>query len=97
MTPVGASPDLWLVRHGETDWSATGRHTSRTDVPLTAKGRREAASLFRLLDRPRFALVLSSPSGRARETARLAGFADAIVADDLVEWDYGAYEGLTLA
>lgn len=94
---MAARPDLWLVRHGETEWSAAGRHTSRTDVPLTAAGRRQAAWLFRPLDRLRFALVLSSPRARARETARLAGFADAIVDDDLVEWDYGAYEGLTTA
>jgi probable phosphoglycerate mutase len=89
------APDIWLVRHGATEWSADGRHTGRTDVPLTAEGRSEAAGLYRELDRQRFALVLTSPLGRARETAKLAGFADAEVDHDLHEWDYGDYEGLT--
>jgi len=88
-------PDIWLVRHGATEWSDAGRHTSRTEILLTAEGRRQAAALFRALDRQRFPLVLTSPRQRARETARLAGFADATVDDDLVEWDYGEHEGLT--
>lgn len=92
---MSAPPDIWLVRHGATEWSDAGRHTGRTDLPLTAEGRRGAASVFRVLDRQRFALVLTSPMQRARETARLAGFADATVDDNLVEWDYGDYEGLT--
>jgi probable phosphoglycerate mutase len=92
---VTARPDIWLVRHGATEWSEQLRHTSRTDLPLTAAGRRGAAALCRELDRVRFARVLTSPMARARETARLAGFADATVDDDLVEWDYGEYEGLT--
>jgi broad specificity phosphatase PhoE len=92
---VSSLPDIWLARHGATEWSSCGRHTGRTDVPLTAEGRTEAAALFRPLDRQRFSLVLTSPRDRARETARLAGFADATVDDDLVEWDYGDYEGLT--
>lgn len=87
--------DIWVVRHGATEWANEGRHTSRTDVPLTAAGRRQAAALYRALDRPRFTLVLTSPRARARETARLAGFADALVDENLVEWDYGEYEGLT--
>jgi broad specificity phosphatase PhoE len=92
---VSPLPDIWLVRHGSTEWSTNGRHTGRTDVPLTEEGQREAAALFRCLDRQRFDLVLCSPLTRARETARLAGFVHAEIDDDLVEWDYGDYEGLT--
>jgi broad specificity phosphatase PhoE len=88
-------PDIWLVRHGATEWSEQMRHTGRTDVPLTEAGCRGAAALCRPLARPRFATVLTSPLSRARDTARLAGFADATVDDDLLEWDYGDYEGLT--
>jgi broad specificity phosphatase PhoE len=98
MTPeVSAdSPRVWLVRHGETEWARLGRHTGRTDIPLTALGREQAASVAtRLAGRP-FALVLSSPLSRARDTARLAGFADRVrTDDDLLEWDYGADEGRT--
>ena len=87
---------LWIVRHGETTWARLGRHTSRTDVPLTARGRDEARRLGDDLAGQQFAVVLSSPRQRALETARLAGFADQVeVTDDLVEWDYGADEGLT--
>ncbi len=90
--------ELWIVRHGETEWSRTGRHTGRTDVPLTDEGRRQAAALRRALEGRRFALVLSSPLSRAWETCRLAGFADvAQTTDDLREWDYGAFEGRTSA
>ena len=92
---MNAQPDIWLVRHGATEWSDELRHTSRTDLPLTAEGQRQGAALFRPLDRQQFALVLTSPRLRARETACLAGFADAVVEDGLVEWDYGEYEGLT--
>ena len=85
---------IWLVRHGETEWSASGQHTGRTDIPLTPAGERQAAALGRLLAKRPFALVLSSPLGRARETCRLAGYGDvAVIADDLREWDYGDYEG----
>ena len=95
--PTG-TPDerrIWLARHGETEWARLLRHTSHTDVPLTATGEREAVALGdRLRDQP-FGLVLISPMSRATETARLAGLDDvALVDDDLREWDYGALEGL---
>jgi broad specificity phosphatase PhoE len=87
---------ILLVRHGETEWSATGRHTSHTDLPLTAEGRVRAKEVGASLAGETFALVLSSPLRRARETCELAGFADtAQLCDDLHEWDYGEYEGLT--
>ncbi len=88
--------ELWLVRHGETEWSRIGRHTGRTDIPLTAAGVEQASALGpRMRGRP-FALVLSSPLRRAWGTCRLAGFGDvARPSDDLLEWDYGEYEGRT--
>ena len=89
---------IWLVRHGETEWSKSGQHTGRTDIPLTAMGEQQAKALGRHLAGHRFALVLTSPLSRARETCRLAGFgAVAEVSDDLLEWDYGIYEGRTTA
>jgi probable phosphoglycerate mutase len=91
-------PELWLIRHGETEWSRAGRHTGRTDVPLTPAGVEQATALRGRLGERRFALVLSSPLRRAWETCRLAGLAgDARRTDDLLEWDYGAYEGRTAA
>src|SRR5918992_5247370 len=87
-------PRLVLIRHGETEWSASGRHTSVTDVPLLDAGRRDAARLRERLAGREFALVLSSPRARARETAALAGL-EAEVDEDLAEFDYGAYEGRT--
>jgi broad specificity phosphatase PhoE len=85
-----------LVRHGETEWSATGRHTGRTDVPLTDEGRRQAEALGTCLKEWRFALVMTSPLRRAVDTCRLAGLGGgARVRDELVEWDYGEYEGRT--
>jgi broad specificity phosphatase PhoE len=89
-------PKLVLARHGETEWSATGKHTSVTDVPLLESGRRDAERLGARLAGREFALVLTSPRERARETARLSGLGDAAqVDDDLVEVDYGEYEGRT--
>jgi broad specificity phosphatase PhoE len=85
---------LWLVRHGSTEWSTTGRHTGRTDVPLTPDGELAAAALRPVLAGHEFALVLSSPLQRARHTAELAGETPQID-DDLLEWDYGQYEGRT--
>jgi probable phosphoglycerate mutase len=93
---VSERPRIVVVRHGETEWSASGQHTSRTDLPLTAAGRERAAALAGALSAWSFALVLCSPLRRARETCELAGLQDAaVIDDDLREWDYGAYEGLT--
>jgi probable phosphoglycerate mutase len=86
---------LFAVRHGETEWSRAGRHTGRTDIPLTAEGRTTAEQLAPALRDRSFALVLTSPLSRARDTAARVGFPDAIVDADLREWDYGDYEGLT--
>ncbi len=88
---------IHIVRHGETEWSANGRHTGRTDIPLTDAGVEQAMALEPKLSGQRFALVLCSPLRRARQTCELAGFASAGVqlCDDLREWDYGEYEGLT--
>jgi len=87
--------ELWLVRHGETEWSAAGKHTSHTDVGLTEAGGAAAARLAAPLAAHAFAMVLTSPLQRARDTAARAGFPDAVVDDDLHEWDYGELEGLT--
>lgn len=87
-------PVVWLARHGETEWSASGRHTSRTDLPMTAAGEQEAVALGKILQPEHFDLVESSPRHRALRTAELAGFKPA-VDNDLVEWDYGELEGLT--
>ncbi len=85
-----------MIRHGETEWSVAKRHTGRTDIALTSTGERQAATLGRSLASRRFALVLCSPLRRARETCRLAGFGEAAsMSDDLLEWDYGVYEGRT--
>ncbi|WP_395678086.1 histidine phosphatase family protein [Inquilinus sp.] len=89
-------PELTLVRHGETEWSATGKHTGRSDIPLTAVGAEAARGVAGRLQGLSVAAVWSSPSQRARTTCELAGFgARAVIKDDLAEWDYGAYEGLT--
>ncbi len=89
---------LWLIRHGETEWSLSGAHTGRTDLPLIAKGKERAAALGRYLAGTPFALVLTSPLQRARETCRIAGYGDAAqIEPNLSEWDYGTYEGRTTA
>ncbi|MDQ1486098.1 MAG: hypothetical protein QOJ62_1791 [Actinomycetota bacterium] len=90
--PVGR---LVLLRHGATDWSASGKHTGRTDVQLSESGERQARRLAASLSDYRFVLALSSPLQRARRTAELAGLTDVQIEPDLVEWDYGGYEGLT--
>ncbi|MFF7971390.1 histidine phosphatase family protein [Streptomyces sp. NPDC007905] len=87
--------DLLLVRHGETQWSLSGRHTSFTDLPLTTHGEVQAKSLARLLAGRTYALALTSPLDRAIRTAELAGLTGAIPDPDLHEWDYGGYEGVT--
>ena len=93
-----SAPTVYLVRHGETEWSASGKHTSVTDVPLTDAGRAAAAGLRDVLGGLDLALVLSSPRARARTTAELAGLGDRMqIDDDLAEFDYGAYEGRTTA
>jgi probable phosphoglycerate mutase len=89
-------PEIVLVRHGETEWSASGRHTGRTDIPLTPAGEAAARALAGRLAGPTHPIVWSSPSTRARTTCELAGFGSgSVIKPDLAEWDYGAYEGLT--
>ena len=95
---MSAGAEIYVVRHGETEWSLSGRHTGRTDLPLVEEGRVRAGQLQPQLSGHAFALVLCSPLRRARETCELAGFGDvAEIDDDLCEWDYGDYEGLTTA
>jgi broad specificity phosphatase PhoE len=88
--------EIVVVRHGQTEWSAAGRHTSRTDLELIEEGRAQAAAIGARLAQWSFSLVLSSPLLRARQTCELAGYGDrAMIVEDLREWDYGEYEGLT--
>jgi probable phosphoglycerate mutase len=92
----GDPPEIVLVRHGETEWTLSGRHTGRTDIPLTERGREQARALAAELSRWQFALVLTSPLARANETCRLAGLGEqAQEREELMEWDYGDYEGRT--
>lgn len=90
-------PELWLARHGPTEWSEAGRHTSTTDLPLLPEGEDAARALGERLAGNEFVQTLSSPRLRARRTAQLAGYPDAELDDDLVEWGYGDYEGITTA
>jgi probable phosphoglycerate mutase len=91
-----AYPEIYLVRHGQTEWSLSGQHTGRTDMPLTAAGEAAARTLAGRLQGLAFSAIWSSPSQRASKTCALAGFGDArVIKDDLAEWDYGTYEGIT--
>lgn len=91
-----SGPQIVLVRHGETEWSKNGKHTSYSDIPLTLEGERQASSLKKELSDWDFKLVLCSPRARAKRTCELAGLLDrAEITDDLTEWNYGEYEGIT--
>jgi broad specificity phosphatase PhoE len=93
---AGSEQEVYVVRHGETEWSLSGQHTGVTDIPLTENGRVVARRLQPILAKKAFSLVLTSPLGRARETCELAGVGNrAAVEPDLMEWNYGEYEGLT--
>lgn len=87
--------EIWLVRHGETEWSRSGQHTGTSDLPLTSNGERAAEALRPTLEAVKFDSVFTSPLQRARRTAELAGLSSCRVDRDLLEWDYGEYEGLT--
>ena len=90
--------ELWLIRHGETEWSASGKHTSGSDVPLTARGVQAAQAIGQYLAGQEFSLILTSPRQRAQETCRIAGYSSrATVDNNLSEWNYGNYEGRTTA
>lgn len=93
---MGAGTELWLIRHGETEWSLSRKHTGRTDIGLTERGRERAVELREYLAGKKFAAVLTSPLKRARETCEIAGFGDVTTVDEgLREWDYGVHEGRT--
>jgi len=87
--------NLYICRHGETEWTLSGQHTGITDIPLTKNGEKQASLLGKRLQQIHFTKVFSSPRSRALETAKLAGFEEPIIDPDLQEWNYGKYEGLT--
>ena len=90
------SRTIWLIRHGETEWSLSGAHTGRTDLPLTETGCKNAVAVGKFLAGRKFSAVFTSPLSRARETCRLAGYGDVAQVDpNLCEWNYGDYEGRT--
>ena len=92
------SRQLWLLRHGATEWALNGRHTGSTDLPLLPEGEAEARALGPVLSQQTFAAVFSSPLQRAQRTCELAGFGDQMqICDDIIEWNYGDYEGITTA
>ena len=92
------SVEVWLVRHGETEWTSSGQHTGRTDLPLTLEGQLRSRQIAGFLNGRRFDLALASPLQRAKETCRLAGYGESAIVDaNLAEWDYGDYEGRTTA
>ena len=92
------SRQLWLLRHGATEWALNGRHTGSTDLPLLPEGEAEARALSPVLSQQHFAAVFSSPLQRARRTCELAGLGDQMqICDDIIEWNYGDYEGITTA
>ena len=98
MTPPRPLPRIHVIRHGETEWSLSGQHTSRTDILLTARGEAQGRLLGKRLDGIKFSRVFTSPRVRARQTCELAGLAaSAEIEPSLREWDYGAYEGRTSA
>lgn len=96
-TVIEKQPEIWLIRHGETEWSRSGQHTSRTDLPLTPTGEACAKELGTRLAGVDFAAIYTSPALRVLDTCRLAGFSEATIEPNLREWDYGIYEGRTTA
>ena len=95
MPEGGNKPEVWIARHGETEWSRSGQHTSSTDIDLTPYGEKQALSLGAALSDIDFDLVMSSPLLRSRRTAELAGYTELVEDPDLREWDYGGFEGRT--
>ena len=95
---IDPAPKIWLARHGQTEWSLAGKHTGRTDIPLTLHGEEEARKLGKRFRTLKVTAVFASPLQRAKRTCELAGFeATAELLPDLMEWNYGAYDGLTSA